>query len=126
MTINSVKSTATALQGSSPAANLKRTESVAASEPVKTDVSVEPVVKQNEATPVTQQDTEAVKKIIDSMNTLSDSTAVFAYHEDTHRIVIKIVDKETNEVIKEFPPEKMLDMIAKTWELLGLMVDERR
>ena len=34
--------------------------------------------------------------------------------------------KESKEVIKEFPPEKTLDMIAKVWEMAGLMVDEKR
>ena len=47
-------------------------------------------------------------------------------HEKTNRITIKIVDKETKEIIKEFPPEKTLDMIAKVWEVAGLMVDEKR
>jgi flagellar protein FlaG len=40
--------------------------------------------------------------------------------------MIKIVDKETKEVIKELPPEKTLDMIAKIWEVAGLLVDEKR
>ncbi len=35
------------------------------------------------------------------------------------------MDTETNKVIKEFPPEKIQDMIAKMWELAGLFVDER-
>ena len=35
-------------------------------------------------------------------------------------------EKETKEVIKELPPEKTLDMIAKAWELAGLLVDEKR
>ena len=30
------------------------------------------------------------------------------------------------EVIKEYPPEKTLDMIAKVWEMAGIMVDEKR
>ena len=29
------------------------------------------------------------------------------------------------EVLKELPPEKILDMIAKAWELAGIMVDEK-
>jgi len=29
-------------------------------------------------------------------------------------------------VIKEYPPEKTLDMIQKLWEMAGLMVDEKR
>ena len=47
-------------------------------------------------------------------------------NEKTNRVTIKIVDKKTKEVIKEFPPEKTLDMIAKVWEMAGLMVDEKR
>ncbi|MEG1888510.1 MAG: flagellar protein FlaG, partial [Lachnospiraceae bacterium] len=35
-------------------------------------------------------------------------------------------DKETKKVIKEFPAEKTLDLIAKAWEIAGLLVDERR
>ena len=36
------------------------------------------------------------------------------------------VEKPTKEVIKEYPPEKTLDMIAKVWEMAGIMVDEKR
>ena len=39
---------------------------------------------------------------------------------------IKVIDRESKKVIKELPPEKTLDMIAKAWELAGIMVDERR
>ena len=41
-------------------------------------------------------------------------------------MTIKIIDKDTKEVIKEVPPEKTLDMIAKVWELAGILIDERR
>lgn len=52
--------------------------------------------------------------------------AEFGIHESTNRITIKMVDKETKKVIKELPPEKTLDMIAKVWEVAGLLVDEKR
>ena len=52
--------------------------------------------------------------------------AIFGYHEGTHRVTIKIVDKDTKEVKKEYPAEKTLDMIQKVWEMAGLMVDEKR
>ena len=57
---------------------------------------------------------------------MSQSEAIFGIHEATNRVTIKIVDKDTKEVIKELPPEKTLDMIAKAWELAGLLVDEKR
>lgn len=70
-----------------------------------------------------------LKKAVDDINksALADqSEAVFGIHDKTNRITIKIIDKKTKEVIKEFPPEKTLDMIAKVWEMAGLMVDEKR
>jgi flagellar protein FlaG len=47
-------------------------------------------------------------------------------HEGTREIMIKIVNTEKNEIIKEIPPERTLDAIAKMWELVGLFVDEAR
>ena len=50
----------------------------------------------------------------------------FSYHEPTGRISIKVMDKETDEVIREIPPEETLEMVEKMWELAGLIVDEHR
>lgn len=75
-----------------------------------------------------QQQSEQLKKAIAEMNRKinnSNEEAVFGVHEDTNRIMIKIMDKETKEVIKEFPPEKTLDMIARIWEMAGILVDEK-
>ncbi|MBP7073221.1 MAG: flagellar protein FlaG [Clostridiaceae bacterium] len=47
-------------------------------------------------------------------------------HEKTNRIMVKVVDKETKEVIREIPPEKILNLMAKLWEMAGIIVDERR
>ena len=55
-----------------------------------------------------------------------ESEAVFGIHEKTNRVTIKIVDKKTKDVIKEIPAEKTLDLIAKAWEMAGLLVDEKR
>lgn len=69
---------------------------------------------------------EQLKKAVEKMNqTLSHSEAIFGIHEGTKRLTIKIVDKDTKEIIKEVPPEKTLDMIAKVWELAGILVDEK-
>lgn len=74
-----------------------------------------------------QNSNEQMKKAVDSLNKkMSHSEAVYGFHEDTNRVIIKIIDKETKETIKEIPPEKTLDMIAKVWEIAGIMVDERR
>lgn len=74
-----------------------------------------------------QANNEQIRKAVETLNkNMSHSEAVFGIHEDTNRVTIKIVDRYTKEVIKELPPEKTLDMIAKVWELAGMMVDEKR
>ncbi len=68
---------------------------------------------------------EAVKDLHKKLDN-SNNEVMFGVHEATKRVTIKIVDKDTKEVVKEFPPEKTLDMIAKVWEMAGIMVDEKR
>lgn len=74
-----------------------------------------------------QRNTNAqIKKAVDEVNKKAvNSEAIFGIHEATNRVTIKIIDKDTKKVLKEIPPEKTLDMIAKVWELAGLMVDEK-
>lgn len=52
----------------------------------------------------------------------------FSYevHDKTNKIIVKIMDANTGEIVKEIPPEKELDMIAKMKELVGILVDETR
>lgn len=74
-----------------------------------------------------EQRNAQIRKAVDDINKkMNNSEAIFGIHEATNRVTIKIVDKDTKKVIKEMPPEKTLDMIAKVWELAGLMVDEKR
>ena len=69
----------------------------------------------------------SIKKAVEDINRQSANTeAIFGYHEGTNRVMIKIIDKDTKEVKKEYPAEKTLDMIQKVWEMAGLMVDEKR
>ena len=75
-----------------------------------------------------QATNEQIRKVVEELNRKinANTEAVFGMHEATNRVTIKIVDKSTKEVIKEVPPEKTLDMIAKVWEIAGILVDEKR
>jgi len=50
----------------------------------------------------------------------------FSIHQATNQIMIKVIDTDTHDVIREIPNEKILDMVAKMWEMAGIFVDERR
>jgi len=55
----------------------------------------------------------------------SDRMIERAVHEVTKTLMYVVKDTKTNEVIAEYPPRKIQDMIAKMWELAGLFVDEK-
>ncbi len=76
----------------------------------------------------TEIQNEKVKKAVEELNKkmVDHSEAVFGIHEKTNRVTIKIVDKDSKKVIKELPPEKTLDMIAKVWEMAGILIDEKK
>lgn len=74
-----------------------------------------------------QEQQASIQKLKDIQKVINHNTvAEFGYNEPTNRITIKIKDKDTDEVIKEIPSEKALEMLAKAWELAGIMVDEKR
>lgn len=50
---------------------------------------------------------------------------VFQVHERTGRPLIKLVESASQEVIREIPAEKMLDVLAGIWEWAGLIVDRK-
>lgn len=70
----------------------------------------------------------------DVENAVSDLNAAFKYvnerlefsvHEETNRIMVKVYDKDTDEVLREIPPEQILDMVAEMQKFVGLFVDKK-
>lgn len=73
-------------------------------------------------------DREDLEKAVEDSNKLifkDNDHFEFKIHEGTGRMMVKLVDNETKEVIKEIPPEKILDLVASIWDLVGILVDER-
>jgi len=68
-----------------------------------------------------KQGTQLKKAVNDLNKQMKNSEAIFGIHDKTNRVTIKT----TKEVIKEYPPEETLDMIAKVWEIAGILVDEK-
>jgi len=53
------------------------------------------------------------------------TTLEMSVHEKTHQILVKVLNKETGELIREIPPEKTLDLVAKMMEIAGILIDEK-
>ncbi len=144
--INSISSTISQTTGYSPSSS---GEQAAVSVPVEGTESAKKIVHEGQETGERNQESsgrsdgmeniqealgnsktasDEIKKAVDEINKkmIDHSEAIFGIHDKTNRVTIKIVDKETKEVIKELPPEKTLDMLAKVWEMAGIIVDEKR
>ena len=69
-----------------------------------------------------------VKKAVDKLNKFleADNLKVeYAVHEKFGDLMIKIVDNNTKDVILEVPPKRILDMVAKMMETVGIFMDKR-
>ena len=64
---------------------------------------------------------EGVNKFLD----LNFTALKFQVHDDLDRLFVEVVDRNTQEVIREIPPKEFLDMISTMLEHVGLLVDKK-
>lgn len=50
----------------------------------------------------------------------------FKLHDSSERFMVQVVDRISNEVIKEIPPERLLNLVGQIQEMIGLLQDEKR
>jgi len=71
---------------------------------------------------------EMLSKSLDEINkklALMSNEMRYSYHKPTRTISVKVINTETDEVVREIPPQGELDALAKMWELAGILVDEK-
>lgn len=70
---------------------------------------------------------QLIKAIDRAIKALEGPSTTFEMrvHEQTKAVTVKVLNKETGELIREIPPEKTLDLVAKMMEFAGILVDEK-
>lgn len=116
----------------------KKTREIGAGPPPtakpKPDVTAERTeVKAGES--VTSESKQAAlnaEKIRQSVEALNKAVEVvlpnrlkFRVHEATDQIQVQIIDQESNKVVKEIPPQEILDLMTRIKEMVGWFLDER-
>lgn len=77
---------------------------------------------------LSEKDLEKVDAAIEYLNKtmrIFDRSLEFSIHEDTNRIIVRVIDRSSEEVIREIPPERILDLVAALMSIVGLLVDQR-
>ena len=72
-----------------------------------------------------EEDVKEISQALSEFMSKLNTNLEFDYYEKLGRFAVKMVDKETKEVIKEFPPEKILEAMEKTREWIGLILDKK-
>ena len=99
-------------QAESSSANTNRTESRTSAQKSK-DTG-------NQAQ-LTRKDVEEMVEALEDFANTVQTRLNFSIDDDTEDVVVKIVDKETDEVIKQFPAEELLELREKMQDLSGLL-----
>ena len=75
------------------------------------------------AAPTRDQVQQAVDQVQQIVRPLAQSLQ-FSIDEDSHNTVVKIVDTETNKVIRQIPSEEMLQMAKALDKFTGLLMKQ--
>ena len=71
---------------------------------------------------------EKAKKMTESLNQLLETTNTklrYEFHEKLERYYVTLVDSETDQVVREIPNKKLMDMYAALLEFAGIFVDKK-
>ncbi len=73
-------------------------------------------------------DKKEIEKIENKLNNVAASLNFqieFKQHKGTKKFYVEIVDKNTKKIIREIPPEQILDFLSKFEKMLGILFDRR-
>jgi len=85
--------------------------------------------KPAESAPKRDLSREEIADVVDRLNSgVRDmhERLTFSFHEKTQRVVVKIINTDTNEVIREIPAREAIKLLEHIQDFLGMIVDESR
>ena len=71
---------------------------------------------------------EKLQSVVDTVNEflqINHNASKFVLHDGLDRYFVQVVNTQTEEVVKEIPPKKLLDAFYEMQKLLGMIVDEK-
>lgn len=93
--------------------------------PVMNRIAKQSKESDNDSKVVHKHDVEIV---VDQMNEFIDplqTNLKFVFHDELEEYYVTVIDPLTDEIIKEIPPKKMLDMYAAMADFMGILIDKK-
>jgi flagellar protein FlaG len=107
--------------------NTKASELVASDnqQDVSINTSASNQTKEAEQEPLTAQQLDKVAQQLQDFVGDMNRGLQFSVDKNSGRDVIKVVDKESGDLIKQYPSEEVLSLVAKLSEAAGALIDEK-
>lgn len=80
--------------------------------------------EQEEREPMDEKTVSYMTQELNELMSKINCNLEFQYHKEVNLMSVRMLDKKTHEVLKEVPPEEMLDQMAKAREWLGAFLDK--
>ena len=100
------------------------TDAKAAPKYNQTDEKKDPLKKREEREQMDEKSVSYMTKELNELMSKINCNLEFQYHKEVNMMSVRMLDKKTHEVLKEVPPEDMLDQMAKAREWLGAFLDK--
>lgn len=122
------------LSASSMTTGSSRAEVTSGAEPEHIESKADPIqyakdisLKEKQGNSVSVAEEQLIRTIERAVKSLQgpQTTLSISIHEKTHDIMVKVLNKDTGELIREVPAEKTLDLVAKMMQIAGILIDEK-
>ena len=80
--------------------------------------------REEDRDPMDEKSVSYMTKELNELMSKINCNLEFQYHKEVNMMSVRMLDTKTHEVIKEVPPEEMLDQMAKAREWLGAFLDK--
>lgn len=112
-----------------PVASVEATDSsnvnkLRASDKEESTSSSEQAKEANKA-PLTPQQLEKVAQQLQDFVGEMNRGLVFSVDKDSGRDVIKVIDKDSGDLVKQYPSEEVLTLVAKLSDMVGGFIDAK-
>ncbi|MDM8537831.1 flagellar protein FlaG [Desulfobacterales bacterium HSG17] len=106
------------VSGVNPAAVVEKSASIQKLEANRLDLS-----KELPPSKISKEDVEQMVEVLKDLTDTLQTKLNFSVDEGTNNIVVKVIDKDTDKVIRQIPPEELLKLQEKMQDLTGFLLD---
>jgi flagellar protein FlaG len=94
-------------------------------EPIQRVEKAQAPISYKDQTKLSQEELKELSKALNHFLSLFNLETKLVYNKDAGQVIVQVIDKRTNEVIKQIPPEELLEVAKKIHDFVGLLLEKK-